>query len=117
MSALNIYDPAQCCSSGVCGPDGVDELAQFAATLEWLKQRGIAVSRFNLGHQPEAFAGDPMIRGTMKHDGIGCLPLIVADGKIVSKGRYPGRDELAAQLGLVATAEATATPAAKRCCG
>ncbi len=117
MSTLSVYDPAMCCSSGVCGPDGVDELAQFASTLEWLKQQGVSVSRFNLGHQPEAFAGNPMIRGVLASDGIACLPLIVADDKVLTKGRYPGRDELAANLGLEAATLEAAQPAPKRCCG
>jgi hypothetical protein len=117
MATLNVYDPAQCCSTGVCGPDGVDELAQFAANLEWLKQRGVAVSRFNLGHQPEAFAGNAMVRGVLTSEGVGSLPLIVADGQIVSKGRYPSRDELATQLGFEAVAAGDPAPATKRCCG
>ena len=71
MSTLSVYDPAMCCSSGVCGPDGVDELAQFASTLEWLKEKGVEISRYNLGHQPDAFAGNPMIRGVMASEGIG----------------------------------------------
>jgi hypothetical protein len=106
-----------CCSSGVCGPDGVDELAQFASTLDWLKQNGVSVSRFNLGHQPEAFAGNPMIRGVIASDGIACLPLVVSDGKILSKGRYPRREELASNLGLTVTTADASQPTAKRCCG
>ena len=116
MSTLDVFDPAQCCATGACSPDADDELAQFASSLEWLKQSGVAVSRYNLGHQPGAFVGNATVKGTIEQEGIGCLPLILADGKVVSKGRYPTRSELGEKLGLAAGA--TAAPAkAASCCG
>jgi hypothetical protein len=127
MSTLDIYDPAQCCATGACSPDADDELAQFASSLEWLKERGIAVSRYNLGHQPGAFVQNAMVKGTIEKEGIGCLPMVIADGQVVAKGRYPSRNELGEKLGVGAAAKpaaATATtaccapaPANKRCCG
>jgi len=114
MSTLDIYDPAQCCATGACSPDADDELAQFASSLEWLKERGVAVSRYNLGHQPGAFAQNPDVKGALEKDGIGCLPLVMADGRIVAKGRYPTREELGQQLGIAATSTASA---AAPCCG
>lgn len=112
MSTIDIYDPAQCCATGACGPDADDELAQFASALEWLKQSGIAVSRYNLGHQPGAFVQNAMVKGTIEKEGIGCLPLVIADGRIVSRGRYPSREELGAQVGV----GAAPTKAAASCC-
>ena len=117
MSTLDIYDPAQCCATGACSPDADDELAQFASALEWLKQSGVAVSRYNLGHQPGAFVTNPAVKGTIDREGIGCLPMVIADGRVVAKGRYPTRDELGETLGLAATAEAGAGAAAGGCCG
>ena len=115
MSTLDIYDPAQCCATGACSPDADDELAQFASSLEWLKERGVAVSRYNLGHQPGAFVTNPTVKGTIDKEGIGCLPLVIADGRIVSKGRYPTREELGAQVGVGAAPAKAA--AATSCCG
>ena len=121
MATIDIYDPAQCCATGACSPDADDELAQFASSLEWLKERGVAVSRYNLGHQPGAFAQNAMVKGTIEKDGIGCLPLVIADGKIVSKGKYPSRNELGETLGLATTVTTTSgcspSTANKRCCG
>lgn len=94
MNQLDVYDPATCCATGVCGP-GVDEsLAQFASALEALRERGVAVSRYNLSQQPGAFAGNATVSAALKQDGVGCLPLVLADGRILSRGRYPTRGEL-----------------------
>ena len=115
MSTLDVYDPAQCCATGACSPDADDELAQFASSLEWLRERGVAVSRYNLGHQPGAFAQNAAVKGALEQEGIGCLPLVMADGRIVSKGRYPSRSELGQQLGI--DGAAAAAPKAASCCG
>ena len=125
MSTLDIYDPAQCCATGACSPNADDEMAQFASALEALKQKGVAVARYNLGHEPGAFVKNPAVKGTIDREGIACLPLVIADGQIVSKGRYPTRDELGRTLGLgaakapEAAASACCAPAknAKPCCG
>ena len=117
MNAIDVYDPAQCCATGACSPEADDELAQFAAALEWLKARGVSVSRYNLGHQPGAFAQNPTVKGTIEKDGIGSLPLVIADGTIVSKGRYPSRDELASHVGISADRVLEVTASSKRCCG
>jgi hypothetical protein len=124
MNTLDVYDPAQCCATGACSPDADDELAQFASSLEWLKQQGISVSRYNLGHQPGAFVQNAMVKSTIDKDGIGCLPLVIADGKIVSQGRYPTRNELGEKLGVGEKATvgsgsccAPAAAGGKRCCG
>jgi|SRR5689334_6507654 len=117
MNAIDVYDPPQCCATGACSPDADDQLAQFAATLEWLRARGVSVSRYNLGHQPGAFVQNPVVKGTLETDGIGSLPLVVADGSVVSKGRYPSRAELAALTGLSPERTLELSSTTKRCCG
>lgn len=114
MSKLTVYDPAQCCATGACSPDADDELAQFASALEWLKSRGVDVARYNLGHQPAEFAQNAAVRGAIEQEGIGVLPLIVADGRIISKGRYLNRAELGKELGL--TVGVAVPVAAASCC-
>jgi len=117
MNTIDVYDPAQCCATGACSPDADEQLAQFAAALEWFKECGVSVSRYNLGHQPGAFVQNATVKGTIEKDGIGSLPLVIADGKIVSKGRYPSRAELAVHTGLSERVAAEAISAPKRCCG
>ena len=54
MAKLQVYDPAMCCSTGVCGPSIDPLLSRFAADLEWLKSKGVAVERFNLARDVAA---------------------------------------------------------------
>ena len=56
MITVDVYEPPQGCGVGSCGPDAEDALAAFESALEWLQERGVAVSRYNLGLEPEAFA-------------------------------------------------------------
>lgn len=108
MTKLEVYDPAMCCSTGVCGPEVDPALVAFAADLKWLAERGVEVVRHNLGQEPQAFAANPAVIKEMEA-GIDRLPIIVVDGRIVSTGIYPTRAQLAAKLGL-GTAEAKVTP-------
>lgn len=100
MQKLEVFDPAMCCSTGVCGPVVDPVLPRFAADLEWLKNQGVAVERYNLAQQPEMFAGKEIVKQALDEKGMNCLPLILADGRIVSRGVYPSRKELAAFAGL-----------------
>lgn len=110
MATLQVYDRPMCCSTGVCGPKVDPVLPRFAADLEWLRSRGVAVERFNLAQQPGAFSAHPEVRSALSA-GVGCLPLIVVDGRLVSRGVYPSRQMLAAWAGI----EAAALPVAGCC--
>ena len=101
---IQVFDPPMCCSTGVCGPAVDPALVQFAADLAWLQAQGVAVERFNLSQQPAAFAGTPVVREALAEDGNDCLPLIVADGAVLWKGKYPTRQMLAGFAGLQANA-------------
>ncbi len=98
MKRIEIFDPAMCCSTGVCGPKVDQELPRFAADLDWLKHEAVDVHRFNLAQQPQAFADHPLVVGELAQ--MNNLPIIVIDGAIVSRGCYPSRQELADWLGL-----------------
>ncbi|WP_040597371.1 arsenite efflux transporter metallochaperone ArsD [Patulibacter medicamentivorans] len=92
---LEVFDPAMCCSTGVCGP-GVDpQLARFAADLGWLQEQGVEVQRYNLAQQPQAFVASTAAKDALRQHGEQALPLLVLDGAPVSHGSYPDRDALA----------------------
>ncbi len=100
MAKLQVFDPAMCCSSGVCGPSVDPVLPRFAADLEWLKGKGVQVERYNLSQQTGAFISNSLVKGVVNTRGTKVLPLLLVDGKIVSSGAYPTREDLARFLGL-----------------
>jgi len=116
MRSLQVYDKPMCCSTGVCGPDVDPVLPKFAADLDWLKNQGHNVERYNLAQQPQAFIENKTIHNLLSTAGTDCLPVVVVDGKIVSQSVYPSREDLA---GWVAIAPAKKQPVAEAggCCG
>ena len=116
MSSVRVFDPAMCCSTGICGPSVDPRLSRFAADLAWLKNQGVAVERFNLSQQPSAFADDAAVKSALETKGEAGLPLVKVNGEVKSSGTYPSRDELAAWAGLVAPAPEVKASAGS-CCG
>ena len=94
IKLVEVFDPAMCCSTGVCGPAVDPALARFAGDVEWLSRHGLKVERFNLGQEPGAFAERAVVREALAAKGQSCLPLTLVDGQIVREGAYPTRDEL-----------------------
>ena len=99
MKKIEVFDPPLCCSTGVCGADIDQALVNFATDVEWVKQRGAHIDRFNLAQQPQAFADNRTVRAFLEKSGQDGLPLILMDGRQVLAGRYPSRDELAGWIG------------------
>jgi acetyl esterase/lipase len=93
MKSIQVYDPAMCCSSGVCGPDIDPILPQVAAFLHQLKEHGVAVERFNLSQQPMAFVQNPEVKSLLQSEGTEVLPLFFIDGQLILKGAYPDHDK------------------------
>jgi hypothetical protein len=100
MPVLSVFDPALCCSNGVCGPEVDETLVRFAADVDWLKRRGLQVLRYNLATDAGAFASEPLVRQALQEGGTGCLPLVLLDGTIVARGTYPDRDALVRLAGI-----------------
>lgn len=99
MTSIQVYDPALCCNTGVCGVEVDQALVGFAADAEWAKQIGLQIERFNLAQQPLAFAENPVVKAFLERSGQEGLPLILVDDQQILAGRYPTRDELMAWSG------------------
>ena len=95
MTKIQVYDPALCCSTGICGVDVDQEKVTFAADVDWLKSHGGQIERFNLAQQPMAFAENLVVKSFLGRSGAEALPLILVDGEMALAGRYPHRTELA----------------------
>jgi hypothetical protein len=100
MKTIQVFDPPMCCSTGICGPTVDQKLVRFAASLHWLTNHGIRVERFNLSQQPQAFVANDAVRAALHTEGNACLPLVLVDGVVVSRGVYPDRKHLADFTGL-----------------
>jgi hypothetical protein len=95
MTRLEIYDKPMCCSTGVCGPQVDPVLPRFAADLTWLREQGVAVERYNLAQDANAFATNELVKQHLTQFGTECLPLAMVDGIVVNQGSYPTRQQLA----------------------
>lgn len=110
MPTVEVFDPPMCCPTGVCGPVVDPELPRFAALLDGLAAAGVPVARHNLAQEPRAFAENGAVLAAMRDDGDGALPLVVVDGRVVSRGRYPSAAELAGWLGIALPGPASPSP-------
>ena len=100
MKTIHIFDPALCCRTGVCGVDVDQALVSFSADVDWARQQGAQLERFNLAQQPMAFAENTIVKGFLERSGQDALPLILVDGEVALAGRYPNRAELALWAGI-----------------
>ena len=100
MKTLTVFDPAMCCSTGVCGSDVDQVLVDFSADVQWLKERGVQVERYNLAQQPMSFVHNEKAKAFLEASGAEGLPLLLLDGETVMAGRYPKRAELARWFGI-----------------
>jgi hypothetical protein len=115
MKKIEVFDPALCCSSGVCRTDVDQALVTFSADVDWFKRQGGAITRYNLAQQPMAFVENKIVHGFLERSGETGLPLVLVDGEIALAGRYPSRKELERWCDMPEVS-AEAAPAASACC-
>jgi hypothetical protein len=120
MKTISIYDPALCCSTGVCGPEVDPKLVQFAADVKWLQENGVTVTRHNLAQDPAAFVTNGIVKTALTEKGADALPLILVNDRVVASGAYPSGADLAAAAGLppgFAASSTTTEAESSGCCG
>ena len=98
MLKLEVFDPPMCCSTGVCGPTIDPDLARFAGDLEWLKKQNLTVVRYNLSQEPAVFVESAIVKQELDARGNSCLPLVLANGRVIASGFYPQRKDLESVL-------------------
>jgi len=116
MTNITVYDPAMCCSTGICGAEVDQQIVTFAADLDWLKSQGVAVTRINLSQEPAKFAENDTVKSVLESSGVDGLPVVLTGDEMSSTGRYPDRAELAEIAGVPFVADA-APAASSGCCG
>ncbi|MGJ9382594.1 arsenite efflux transporter metallochaperone ArsD [Salipaludibacillus sp. CF4.18] len=93
MKKIEIYDPAMCCDTGVCGPTVDPELTKLATAIYSLNKKGYPVTRYNLANDPAAFAENEVVNGVLHDKGPDALPIVLVDGEVYKIGEYPSNDE------------------------
>lgn len=105
MKNIEIYDPAMCCSTGVCGP-GIDpELMRVATLINSLAKQGVVVSRHNLSNEPKAFVTNKVVNDLLIQEGAEALPITLLDGEVVKTKQYPTNQEFSQWLGVQVDAD------------
>lgn len=99
MKKIEIFDPAMCCPTGVCGPSIDKELLRMATLIDTLKKTGVDVQRYNLSSDPQVFVQNKKIAQLLQQEGVGVLPVTVVDGEIAVKGKYPSTRQLSEWTG------------------
>lgn len=100
MKKMQIFEPAMCCSTGLCGV-GVDpELLRISTVLNSLEKNGVKVERFNLSSAPNEFVTNQTINQFINEKGVDELPVTIVDDEIIITGRYPKNDEFISILDI-----------------
>ena len=100
MSTIEVFEPALCCATGVCGEDVDQRLVTFSADIDFIRSRGGDIARYNLASEPQAFADNESVKAFLHVSGSAGLPLVLVDGVTAMTGRYPDRIQLAIWAGL-----------------
>lgn len=90
---MQIFEPAMCCSTGLCGVGVDQELLRISTVLNGMEKNGVKVERFNLSSAPQEFVTNKIVNKYIKEKGVDGLPATILDGEIVISGRYPTNEE------------------------
>src|ERR1035437_7695865 len=110
MTVIEVFEPALCCATGVCGEDVDQGLVTFSADMDFVRSQGGNVRRYNLASEPLAFAENEAVKGFLQVVGSKGLPLVLVDGVTVMTGGYPDGAGLAEWAGVTAPVAAGAVP-------
>lgn len=103
MKSMQVFENTVVrCNSGGCGCSGDDDqqLVDFAKDVDWAKENGAQIERFNFEQQPVAFTNNQIVKDFLQRCGEEMLPLILVDGEIFLAARYPNRLELTNWAGI-----------------
>lgn len=89
MKKMIIFEPAMCCSTGVCGPSVDEELLRVSTTINNLKSNGLHIERYNLTSNPQIFVENKVINELLNKEGMDVFPVTMVDGEIVKTKEYP----------------------------
>jgi hypothetical protein len=100
MKKVEIFDPAMCCSTGVCGPSVDPELTRVASAIFAMEKKGFDITRYNLTSQPDKFVDQVEVNKILMDKGPDALPVVLVDGEVEKIGSYPINEEFAEWFGI-----------------
>lgn len=118
MQKIEIFEPAMCCSTGVCGPSVDSELLRITTLMDSLKDnKEIKAYRYNLTSNPQVFVVNKTILNLLQSKGNEILPITMVDGTVIKTGSYPTITELQAHCEpLVEVENNTCCDSTEGCC-
>lgn len=93
MMKITLFEPAMCCSTGLCGEDIDDVLVATAANMKWLKSLGHEVGRHNISNDAAAFKQYPQVVEKLQKEGVDSLPYVLINDRLVMAGVYPTKPQ------------------------
>ncbi len=97
---IQIFDPAMCCSSGVCGPTVDPVLVKTNEAILSLQKQGVKVARYNLAQQPHEFMANKTVSELLQKEGNKAMPITIVNGELFKTGEYPSYEEICKALGI-----------------
>ena len=116
MKKMVIYDPAMCCSTGVCGPSPDEELMRVSSLVDKLNKSGASIERYNLTNNTKEFVENKTINNLLDEKGEGILPVVIVDDEVVMTGKYPSNEEFYEMLFLSDEAKEETSSDGGSCC-
>lgn len=100
MKTIEIFDPAMCCPTGLCGPNINPDLMRMAAAVEALKRKGVEIKRHNLRDEPQLYVTNKVVNDFLQKEGAEGLPVTLVDGVIIVEKSYPTNKQLSDWSGV-----------------
>jgi hypothetical protein len=100
MKTIEIFDPAMCCPTGLCGPNINPNLMRIAAAVQFLQKQGVNIKRHNLRDEPQLYVSNTEVNGYLQEKGAEGLPVVLVDGAIAVAGEYPTNEQLTEWTGI-----------------
>ena len=100
MKQIEIFDPAMCCPTGLCGTNIDPNLMRIAVVIETLKRKGIIVTRHNLCDDPQVYVSNKRVNEQLQKYGADALPITLVDGEVMVTRTYPTNEQMSAWTGV-----------------
>jgi len=97
---LEFFEPAMCCSTGLCGPSVDEKLVKLNENLKLLKKKypDLVIERYMLTQQPLKFKDNTKVFQLVKEDKNN-LPITTVNGEVIQTHRYPALEEIEKYIG------------------